>query len=130
MAAGAKREPASLANGNAGQYAIRLRGLTKRFGRQPVFQDLNLDVRRGEILGIAGGWGTAKSVLLRTVVGLLPFEAGTIEVFGRDLKTLSHAERIGIERRWGVLFQDGALFSSLTFLKNVQAPMREHLNLP
>jgi phospholipid/cholesterol/gamma-HCH transport system ATP-binding protein len=130
MAAGATREPAFRPNGDASPYAIRLHGLTKRFGRQLVFQDLNLDVRRGEILGIAGGSGTGKSVLLRTVLGLLPFEAGKIEVFGQDLKSLNNEERIGIERRWGVLFQDGALFSSLTVLQNVQVPMREHLRLP
>ncbi len=69
-------------------------------------------------------------MLLRTVLGLLPFEAGTIEVLGKNLARLSGAERTGIERRWGVLFQDGALFSSLTVLQNVQVPMREHLTLP
>jgi phospholipid/cholesterol/gamma-HCH transport system ATP-binding protein len=129
MAAGGKKEPASGLNGGASPYAIRLQGLTKSFGRQRIFQDLNLDVRRGEILGIAGGSGTGKSVLLRTVLGLLPFEAGKIEVFGKNFKALNNAERIGIERRWGVLFQDGALFSSLTVLQNVQVPMREHLKL-
>src|SRR5262249_23500515 len=74
--------------------------------------------------------GTGKSVLLRTVLGLLPFDAGKIEVFGKELNSLNNEERIGIERRWGVLFQDGALFSSLTVLQNVQVPLREHLSLP
>ena len=111
-------------------YAIRVRGLTKRFGRQVIFENLDLDVMRGEILGIAGGSGTGKSVLLRSILGLLPFEAGTVEVLGKNFQTLSSQERITIERHWGVLFQDGALFSSLNVLQNVQVPMREHLALP
>jgi phospholipid/cholesterol/gamma-HCH transport system ATP-binding protein len=117
------------ANGEADRYAIRLRGLTKHFGAQLIFENLDLDVLRGEILGIAGGSGTGKSVLLRTILGLLPFEAGTIEVLGQDFQSLSGRERVAVERRWGVLFQDGALFSSLTVLQNVQVPMREHLHL-
>jgi len=114
----------------AGSYAIRVRGLTKRFGAQLVFENLNLDVRRGEILGIAGGSGAGKSVLLRTILGLMPYEAGSCEIFGRNLAALNAEERAGVERRWGVLFQDGALFSSLTVLQNIQVPMREHLKLP
>jgi phospholipid/cholesterol/gamma-HCH transport system ATP-binding protein len=113
-----------------GRYAIRLRGLTKHFGPQLIFENLDLDVMRGEILAIAGGSGTGKSVLLRTILGLLPFETGTIEVLGQNFTALTGEDRIAIERRWGVLFQDGALFSSLTVLQNVQVPMREHLNLP
>ncbi len=116
-------------NGSS-EYAIRLSGLTKHFGSQLIFENLSLDVRRGEILAVAGGSGQGKSVLLRTVLGLTPFEAGTIEVLGKNLAKLSGAERGGLERRWGVLFQDGALFSSLTVLQNVQVPMREHMNLP
>ncbi len=112
------------------RYAIRLRGLTKHFGSQLIFENLNLDVMRGEILAIAGGSGTGKSVLLRTILGLLPFEAGTVEVLGEDFQSLSSQDRVAIERRWGVLFQDGALFSSLTVLQNVEVPMREHLDLP
>jgi phospholipid/cholesterol/gamma-HCH transport system ATP-binding protein len=110
--------------------SIRVRGLTKHFGEQLIFENLNLDVRSGEVLGIAGGSGTGKSVLLRTILGLLPFEAGGVEVFGKNFESLSSQDRIAIERRWGVLFQDGALFSSLNVLQNVQTPMREHLKLP
>lgn len=130
MADGTKHEPRASADANeGGAYAIRLRGLTKRFGSQMIFEGLDLDVMRGEILGIAGGSGTGKSVLLRTVLGLLPFDSGTIEVLGKDFPSLIGEERIAIERRWGVLFQDGALFSSLSVLQNVQVPMREHLEL-
>ena len=112
------------------QHAICVRGLTKRFGQQVIFENLDLDVMRGEILGIAGGSGTGKSVLLRSILGLLPFEAGTVEVLGKNFEILSSKERIAIERQWGVLFQDGALFSSLNLLQNVQVPMRERLDLP
>ncbi|WKW50814.1 ABC transporter ATP-binding protein [Rhodomicrobium lacus] len=111
-------------------YAIRIRGLTKHFGSQLIFENLNLDVRAGEILAIAGGSGTGKSVLLRTILGLLPFEAGSVEILGRDFASLSKTERVKVERQVGVLFQDGALFSSLTVLQNVQVPMREHMKLP
>ncbi len=123
-------DEATFANGVERDYAIRVRGLTKRFGRQVIFENLDLDVMKGEILGIAGGSGAGKSVLLRTILGLAPFEAGTVEVFGRNFKTLSNQDRIAVERQWGVLFQDGALFSSLNVLQNVQVPMREHLDLP
>ena len=86
-----------------------------------------LDVFEGEILGFVGGSGAGKSVLMRTIIGLLPKRHGTIEVFGTDLAALSGRERRAIEQRWGVLFQQGALFSSLTALQNVQFPMREYL---
>jgi len=122
------RPPAESAESRAAP-AIRLRNVTKHFGKQPIFENLDLDVQRGEILGIAGGSGTGKSVLLRTILGLLPFETGQIEVFGKNFQALSSQDRIAVERRWGVLFQDGALFSSLTVLQNVQVPMREHLKL-
>ena len=90
---------------------------------------LDLDVYRGEILGFVGASGTGKSVLTRAILGLVPKRAGTIEVFGENLDELSPSERRAVERRWGVLFQQGALFSSLTVKQNVQVPMREHLSL-
>lgn len=130
MQSQADRQQGGPLEGGVDDHAIRLKSLTKHFGSQLIFKDLDLDVRRGEILAIAGGSGTGKSVLLRTILGLLPFEAGTIEVLGQDFQSLSSRERVAVERRWGVLFQDGALFSSLTVLQNVQVPMREHLDLP
>ncbi len=109
---------------------IRVRGLRSQFGRHVVHDDLNLEVRRGEVLGLVGGSGTGKSVLLRTIVGLNRPAAGTVEVFGTDLSSLPTTERRTYERRWGVLFQDGALFSSLTVAENIQVPLAEHLRLP
>lgn len=109
---------------------IRIRGLRNQFGAQVVHDGLDLDVERGEVIGIVGGSGTGKSVLLRTIVGLNRQAAGTIEVFGIELARLSAEQRRQQEQRWGVLFQDGALFSSLTVAQNIQVPLREHLHLP
>lgn len=109
---------------------VRVRGLSTRFGGQIVHDDLDLDVRAGEILGVVGSSGSGKSVLLREVLGLLRPSAGRIEVLGRDLGTLSDRERHELQGRQGVLFQDGALFSSLTVCENVQAPLRERYRLP
>ena len=117
-------------NGSTGAELIRIRGLRTQFGSQTIHEDLDLDVRRGEILGIVGGSGTGKSVLLRTIVGLNQAAAGEIEVFGHHLMDLPLSQRRRQEQRWGVLFQDGALFSSLTVAQNIQVPMKEHLDLP
>jgi len=114
----------------AREAIIEVRGLVNAFGPQVVHDGLDLDVWRGEVLGVVGGSGTGKSVLLRTIVGLNRPKAGSIKVFGKDVLNVSEEERRQIETRWGVLFQDGALFSSLTVRQNVEAPMREHLNLP
>jgi len=111
------------------EAVIEVRGLVNQFGSQVVHDGLDLDVYRGEVLGIVGGSGTGKSVLLRSIVGLIRPKAGTIKVFGVDVMSASEDERREIEKRWGVLFQDGALFSSLTVLQNVTTPMREHLDL-
>jgi len=108
---------------------IRVRDLEVGFGDKTIFKHLDLDVYRGEILGFVGGSGTGKSVLTRAILGLLPTRAGTIEVFGRDRSGLSARERREMETRWGVLFQNGALFSGLTVRQNVQMPMREHRTL-
>jgi len=109
---------------------IRVRGLVNRFGAETVHDGLDLDVRRGEVLGIVGGSGSGKSVLLRTVVGLNRPAEGEVEVFGRDVWAMSDPQRRELEKRWGVLFQDGALFSSLTVAQNIEVPIKEHFDLP
>ncbi|MFT4148833.1 MAG: ABC transporter ATP-binding protein [Paracoccaceae bacterium] len=106
------------------ENVIEVRGLVTRFGSHTVHDGLDLDLRRGEILGVVGGSGTGKSVLLRTIVGLLKPAEGSVRVFGKDLATLPQDEREGIERRWGVMFQNGALFSSLSVRENVEVPLR------
>jgi phospholipid/cholesterol/gamma-HCH transport system ATP-binding protein len=111
------------------EAVIRARDLVVGFGKQRVLDGLSLDVHRGEILGLVGGSGSGKSVLLRTIIGLIPKRQGSIEVLGVDLGQASDAERRAIERRWGILFQHGALFSSLTARENVEFPMREYLGV-
>jgi phospholipid/cholesterol/gamma-HCH transport system ATP-binding protein len=108
---------------------IRVRDISVQFGANKILDGLNLDVRRGEILGFVGPSGSGKSVLTRTIIGLVPKTRGHIEVFGIDLDAASAAARRGVERRWGILFQQGALFSSLTVRQNIQFPIREYLNL-
>jgi phospholipid/cholesterol/gamma-HCH transport system ATP-binding protein len=105
---------------------IEVRGLVNQFGSQRVHDNLDLDVRRGEILGVVGGSGSGKSVLLRSIVGLRRPNAGRVRVLGQQLDALDDAARRAIERRFGVLFQDGALFSSLTVGENVEVPLREY----
>ena len=112
-----------------GEVIIRARDVTVGFGGRTVLEGLSLDVRRGEILGFVGGSGTGKSVLLRTILGLNARQGGTIEIFGIDYDRAGDRERLAVEQRWGVLFQHGALFSSLTVLENIQVPMREYLDL-
>jgi phospholipid/cholesterol/gamma-HCH transport system ATP-binding protein len=109
---------------------IRVRGLENGFGDQIVHENLDLDVRRGEIIGVVGGSGTGKSVLMRSIIGLQQPSAGSITVLGEDTSTLDAAAAKNLRRRWGVLFQEGALFSSLTVAENIQVPMREFLDLP
>ncbi|MFC4525316.1 ABC transporter ATP-binding protein [Dyella halodurans] len=108
---------------------IKVRNLVNRFGSQTVHEQLDLDVRRGEILGVVGGSGTGKSVLLRSIVGLLRPTSGQVQVFGEDLLNLSPERRSLVERRFGVLFQNGALFSSLNVVENVAMPLIEHAGL-
>ena len=109
---------------------IEVRGLINQFGRQRIHDDLDLDVRKGEVLGVVGGSGTGKSVLLRTIIGLNRARAGTIQVFGRDMSRLTRAQEKNVMSRWGVLFQDGALFSSLTVNQNIGIALRQHTKLP
>ena len=115
-----------MADGERGDAAIAIRGLVNRFGNQTVHEGLDLDVRRGEIIGVVGGSGTGKSVLMRTILGLQRPAGGRIEVLGADALSDDPAQRLHIQRNTGVLFQDGALFSSLTVGENVEVPLREH----
>ena len=108
---------------------IRVRDIWVSFGTNAVIKGLDLDVKKGEILGFVGASGGGKSVLMRTIIGLVEKQKGTIEVFGHDIDRLNEEERQSIERRWGVLFQHGALFSSLTVRQNIQFPLREYLDL-
>jgi phospholipid/cholesterol/gamma-HCH transport system ATP-binding protein len=112
----------------AGDMVITIRDLVVGFGDQVVLDHLSLDVQRGEILGIVGASGSGKSVLLRTVIGLVPKRAGTIVFTGLDAGREGNSES-AISRCWGVLFQQGALFSSLTVRQNIEFPMRENLHL-
>ncbi|MFC3061838.1 ABC transporter ATP-binding protein [Paenirhodobacter populi] len=107
-----------------GETVIEVRGLVNRFGTHVVHDGLDLDVRRGEILGIVGGSGTGKSVLLRAIVGLIRPAAGTVKVLGSVIGDLDAESRAALERRWGFMFQNGALFSSMTVCENVEVPLR------
>lgn len=109
------------------ETVIAIRGLTNRFGKTVVHDNLSLDVLRGEVLGVVGASGSGKSVLLRTIVGLQTPSAGHITMLGMDVLGASAAERAAVSARTGVMFQDGALFSALTVRENVEAPMRERL---
>ena len=106
-------------------FPIRVRGLCNAFGSHSVHKNLDLDVRRGEILGVVGGSGTGKSVLMRSIIGLQAVGAGSIEVLGQSITDARDDADIAIRCRWGVLFQGGALFSTLTVAENVEVPLRE-----
>ncbi|KEC73305.1 UNVERIFIED_ORG: phospholipid/cholesterol/gamma-HCH transport system ATP-binding protein [Rhizobium esperanzae] len=109
---------------------LSARDVTVAFGSKVVLDNLNLDIYRGEILGFVGASGTGKSVLMRTVLRLLPRRSGTIKILGQDFDELDEPQRNALDMRLGVLFQQGALFSSLTVKENIQVPMREYLDLP
>ncbi|MBK4998462.1 ABC transporter ATP-binding protein [Pseudomonas sp. S31] len=111
------------------QAVIEARGICNRFGSQSVHENLDLDLYRGEILAVVGGSGSGKSVLLRSIIGLRRPNEGTIKVFGENLAQLGERQRSQVERRFGVLFQKGALFSSLTVTENVALPLIEHAGL-
>ena len=108
-----------------GEYPVRVRGLVNRFGEQTVHDGLDLDLKRGEILGVVGGSGTGKSVLMRSIIGLQQPDAGQIEVFGQSMTDAEPDEALGVRNRWGVLFQGGALFSTLTVGENVEVPLKQ-----
>jgi phospholipid/cholesterol/gamma-HCH transport system ATP-binding protein len=107
------------------EHLIQVRGLRNSFGEQVIHDGLDLDVRRGEILGVVGGSGTGKSVLMRTIIGLQTPDAGDITVFGEPTIDREATEAVDVRKRWGVLFQGGALFSTLTVAENVAVPLRE-----
>lgn len=111
--------------GREGEPIIRVEGLKNVFGDQVVHDNLDLEVRRGEILGVVGGSGTGKSVLMRSIIGLQTPAAGDIHVFGESTIGREETEAVEIRKRWGILFQGGALFSTLTVAENVQVPLRE-----
>lgn len=111
------------------EAAISVSDLVVKFARTTVLDGVSLDVLRGEVLGFVGASGAGKSVLMRTIIGLLPRVSGRVAILGTELDGLSERQRRALERRFGVLFQQGALFSSLTARQNVQFPMREHLRL-
>jgi phospholipid/cholesterol/gamma-HCH transport system ATP-binding protein len=116
-------------SGSARNPVIEVRNLVVGFGGPPVLRDLSLDVYGGEILGIVGGSGSGKSVLLRSIIGLVPRQAGDVSVFGTSANEADEGKWRAIQRRWGVLFQQGALFSSLTVRENVEFPMRQNYRL-
>ncbi len=106
--------------------AIRVRGIVNRFGSQTVHDGVDLDVMSGEILGVVGGSGTGKSVLMRSIIGLKRPDEGEVEIFGESMVDKDERDALDVRRRWGVLFQGGALFSTLTVAENVQVPLREY----
>lgn len=108
---------------------LTIRDLVVGFGDRLILDHLDLDVYPGEILGFVGGSGTGKTVLMRAILGLLPMRGGRVSVFGVPFDASNTDDRLAIGQRWGVLFQQGALFSSLTVRQNIQVPMREHLRL-
>jgi phospholipid/cholesterol/gamma-HCH transport system ATP-binding protein len=113
----------------AGQFAIRVHDLVVGFRRHVVIDHLDLDVRRGEILGLVGASGGGKSVLMRTIIGLIPRQEGEIAVMGAPIGANHDRTTRSAAGRWGILFQQGALFSSLTVRQNIQFPLRENLAL-
>jgi len=111
-------------------HPIQITGLVSRFGETVVHNGLDLTVQRGEVLGVVGGSGSGKSVLLNSIIGLKVPDGGVVKLFGHDMRTANRRRWSSLERRWGVLFQQGALFSNLTVRENVAAPLFEHTRLP
>lgn len=119
----------TVAGANDREAVLAVRDVTVGFGDRLILENLSLDVFRGEILGFVGASGSGKSVLLRTVLRLNKKRSGRIRLFGYDVDKVDDSQRVGMDMRLGVLFQQGALFSSLTVLENIQVPMREYLDL-
>ncbi len=113
-----------------GEEVLSVTGLRTQFGTTVIHDNLDFSVRAGEVMGVVGGSGTGKSVLIRTIIGLNKPRAGRIVLFGQDVAGLSPRQWRAMQSRWGVLFQDGALFSSLTVAQNIEVPMKEHSDLP
>ncbi|WP_209884200.1 ABC transporter ATP-binding protein [Rhizobium leguminosarum] len=130
MANRVDEKPIDTEDRNERDIVLSARDVTVAFGSKVVLDNLNLDIYRGEILGFVGASGTGKSVLMRTVLRLLPRRSGTIKILGQDFDELDEPQRNALDMRLGVLFQQGALFSSLTVKENIQVPMREYLDLP
>lgn len=114
----------------APEVLIEVRGLLSQFGERIIHENLDLDVVKGEVLGIVGGSGSGKTVLLNSIIGLKEPDGGTIRIFGNDITEMTKGQAATIEQRTGTLFQQGALFSALTVLENVASPLVEHTRLP
>jgi phospholipid/cholesterol/gamma-HCH transport system ATP-binding protein len=114
----------------ADEPAIRVRGLVNEIGGQLLHDQIDFEVRYGEVLAVVGSSGSGKSVLMRTIIGLQRPKSGIIEVFGRNIETLRESEKHEMRKSYGVLFQEGALFSSLTVCQNIEVPLREMIRLP
>jgi len=127
MTGQAQKQPPVAAEGQ--ENAIEVKGVVNRFGKQTVHDGVNLTLKKGEILGIVGGSGSGKSVLLRTMLGLHKPNEGEVLVDGRDVTSLSEDERKQMAQKWGVAFQEGALFSGLNVIDNIGLPLREHTKL-
>ena len=115
---------------DAREVILSVKDVSVSFGKAKILDRLSLDVYRGEILGFVGASGTGKSVLMRAILGLNQKQGGEIKIFGHDIDRASESEKLGVDMRMGVLFQQGALFSALTVLENIQVPMREYLDIP
>ena len=122
--------PPAVDAAEAERHPIEIRGLVSRYGDNVIHDGLDLTAERGEVLGVVGGSGAGKSVLLNTIIGLKIPDGGQVRLFGGDMRVASRRRWSSVERRWGVLFQQGALFSNLTVRENVAAPLYEHTRLP
>jgi len=114
----------------APEHLIEVRGLLSQFGERTIHEDLDLVVERGEVLGVVGGSGSGKTVLLNSIIGLKDPEGGSVSILGYDRATMSEEQEADVERRTGILFQQGALFSALSVIENVASPLVEHTRLP